>query len=613
MDKPIIRLKWHLLVSATIVWSAVSLAACDNNSSPPATPVAAATLTCDASITNGFKPDANTTVLLVHSFQKGDPLLLSGAASASTPVAANDLCLVKLNVGPGSPGPAGLPSTSPGIGIEIWLPTAANWNNRIHVIGGGGWAGGVAESLTEIDDASQGSGIFSTGAISPPAPSVVAGVEGAVSASTDTGHSNTANGGSFAMNPDGSINTALWNDFAERGIHEMAVETKALTLAYYGKAAKYAYWDGFSTGGRQAHKEAQANPTDFNGILAGAPAFNWTRFITGELYPEIVNQQDLGGVPLTAGQLTLVSAAATRACDLVNGQHLNYIPDPSQCAYDPTKDASVICTANGGANTTASCVSPLQAEAVNKIWYGETEDGTAPDPAVDNDFSLTISGNHLWYGLNRGAILNFLAGPTPFPISSDIAALELQNPAIATPSFINTSGNGANGWAALSYAQLGNAYEQGLVLQAPFANINTDDPDLSAFNASGGKMLLYHGFADFLIPTQGSINYYNRVANQMGGIPAIQSFYRFYLIPGMGHGLVDGTATAGNPPLPTSSQLYAALTNWVEGGTAPGRLDISSPITATNTVVKSRPICPYPQKGTYVSGDVNSTASYTCM
>ena len=102
------------------------------------------------------------------------------------------------------------------------------------------------------------------------------------------------------MNPDGSINTVLWNDFAQRGIHEMAVKTKQITKAYYGKAAKYSYWDGFSTGGRQGHKLAQLHPDDFDGILAGAPAFNWTRFITNELYPQIVYQRDLGGVPLTA-------------------------------------------------------------------------------------------------------------------------------------------------------------------------------------------------------------------------------------------------------------------------------------------------------------------------
>src|SRR5215510_12191211 len=104
-------------------------------------------LTCDDTMKEEFRPDSLTTVLLVKAFKKGDALTLTTPAP-TTPIAANDVCMVKLLVGPGNPGPAGAPSTSPGIGIEIWLPTPANWNRRIHVAGGGGWAGGNQTSLT---------------------------------------------------------------------------------------------------------------------------------------------------------------------------------------------------------------------------------------------------------------------------------------------------------------------------------------------------------------------------------------------------------------------------------------------------------------------------------
>ena len=98
-----------------------------------------------------FKPDANTTVTLVKAFKKGDPLALSGTPATPTPpTAANDVCLVKLMVGPGNPGPAGAPSTSAGIGIEIWLPAPANWNKRMHVLGQGGWSGNPGISSTTI-------------------------------------------------------------------------------------------------------------------------------------------------------------------------------------------------------------------------------------------------------------------------------------------------------------------------------------------------------------------------------------------------------------------------------------------------------------------------------
>ncbi len=586
----------------------------NNNNGAAATPVGTATpvLSCDSSINANFKPDANTTVVLVKAFRQGDPLILSGTATSTTPTAAADLCVVKLNVGPGNAGPADAPSTSAGIGIEIWLPAPAKWNNRIHVFGGGGWAGGAAGSTTAL----AGAGAPSVSSIGTPA--VTAGIEGAVSATTDTGH--TTSQGSFAMNPDGTINQTLWNDFSVRGIHEMAVKTKALTAAYYGRVQKYAYWDGFSTGGRQGHKEAQANPADFDGILAGAPAFNWTRFITNELYPQVVYQRDLGGVNLTTAQLTSVSNAANASCDVVGGQHLNYVKDPSTCRYDPTTDASVLCTASGGTNATASCVTTVQANAVNKIWYGQTRDGSVPSPAVDNSWSVTLATNQLWYGLTRGANLTALAGATPFTISSDVTALELQNPTIATPSFTNATGNGADGWKLLSYAQLANAQDRGIALQADFANINTDNPDLSAFRDAGHKMLMYHGLADVLIMPQGSVQYYNRVATALGGIPAIQSFYRFYLVPGMQHGLGNGSSNAAaNPPLPAGalaptggSQLYGVLTAWVENGTVPGRIEIASPVTTANPTAATAPICPYPQKGTYTAGSPLSSASYTC-
>jgi feruloyl esterase len=574
-------------------------------------------LTCDDTLKDEFKPDSQTTVLLVKAFNKGDALALSGTpATPAPPVAANDVCVVKLLVGPGNAGPAGLPSTSAGIGIEVWLPTPANWNHRIHVIGGGGWAGGVQTNVAVLAGAGGAGGATSS-------PMIASTMEGAISASTDTGHS-AGGSGSFAMNPDGTINTALWNDFAQRGIHEMAVKTKALTQAYYGHPARYAYWDGFSTGGRQGHKLAQAHPDDFDGILAGAPAFNWTRFITNELYPQLVYQRDLGGVPLTAGQLTLLGNAAINACDLVGGQHLGYIEDPSECRYDPTHDANVLCASSGGVNTSANCVSAVQAQAMNKLWYGQTRNGSVPSPAVDNSWAHTLDSHHLWFGLTRGSSFGGLGGstaagvPVPFSIATDMVALEDQNPTLATPSFQNPTGNGANGWLGLSYAQLGNAYDNGLLLQRPFAHINTDDPDLRRFRAAGGKMLMYHGLADVLIMPQGSVRYYNSVVHEMGSLHAVQRFYRFFLIPGMTHGLGNGTTNAAaNPPLPRNAasgtqQLYDVLTSWVENGAAPTRIDISSAVTTTFPVAKSRPICLYPMKSKFIGGDINVASSYIC-
>ena len=556
---------------------------------------------CDSRMTQrAFGRDDLVTVLVIREFKKGDALILSGTATPNTPTAQNDICMAKLVVGPGNPGPTGAPSTSPGIGIEVWLPIPDNWNKRVHNLGGGGWAGGSHTSTTAI---------ASTGAAS------TAGVEGAVSGTTDTGHSGVG-GGSFAMNPDGTINQALWNDFADRGLHELAVKSKALARAYYGEAPAYSYWEGGSTGGRQGLKMVQAHPRDYDGLIVNYPAINWTKFITAELYPQIVYQRDLGGVPLTSAQQLSMNNAAIGVCANVGGVNLGYILDPSACTYDPRKDANVLCTGVAGigvtgVNATTACVNLAQATAMNKIWYGQTDDGSVPDPTVDNGWALEPMGLQRWYGLSRGTNPSGLAGNSPFSIASDQVALELQNPRIATPSFINATSNGMDEWKALSYLQLSSAFYTGIALQPEFAYINTDDPDLSMFERAGGKAITWHGLNDTLIPSPGTINYYNKVIHRMGGsLQRVQDFWKLYLVPGAGHGAANGTSnSSANPPAVAAGQLYALLTAWVEGGVVPGRIDLQTP---ANMPAKSRPICVYPQKARYVSGDPNVQTSWTC-
>jgi hypothetical protein len=589
-----------------LAWAVALVAGCGGSDAP----AAPALLSCDDGMKTAFKPDAQTQVVLVKAFSAGDPLTLSTPAPAGTPAAAGSLCLVKLNVGPGNTGPADAPSTSAGIGIEIWLPAKAQWNNRFHALGGGGWQGGPAGSAAAI---------ASTAAAS------VAGVEGAVSSTTDTGHAGP--GGAFAMNPDGTINQVLWTDFASRAIHEQAVKTKALATAFYGSAPRYSYWDGGSTGGRQGLKLAQDHPADFDGMVALYPAIHWTRFITAELYPQIVYQRDLGGHPPTTAQLDLVSNAAIAACDVVGGQHLGYILDPASCTYDPTADAGVLCVASGGTNATSDCVTTAQAVAINKIWYGMTADGSVPDPAVDNGWSRAFSstlmgdGTHRWFGMARGTSLwgSFfslfgLNGPgSPngaFPIAPDVVALELQNPTIADPSFVNLSGNGQALWKDLSYAQLSNAYDRGVALQAQFGNINTDNPDLGAYKNRGGKILTWHGLADELIFPQGTVNYYHRVAAQAGGMAATQEFFRLYMVPGLGHGTPNGTSNAAAiVPNFTPTQMYELLTAWVENAVVPERVDLQA---ASGSETRSMPVCVYPKAIRYVSGDPKRAENYTC-
>jgi len=574
---------------------------------------------CDGSIKAVFKPDTLTTVIAVKAFKKGDPLVILEPVTPATPKAVNDLCLVKLNIGPGNPGPADAPSTSPGIGIEVWLPTRANWNERLHTIGGlGGFDGGKQGSARAIG--------WSHAADT-------AGTEGAVSASTNSGHSQTD--GTWAMQPDGTPNRQGWIDYAHRAQHEMAVKTKALTKLYYGRSPSHAYYEGASTGGRHGYRLAQQYPGDYDGIVANLPALDWAQWTTGDFYQTLVTQRDLGGVALTEGQEDLVSNAAIHACDVVGGQHLGYIMDNAACHYDPTGDKNVLCRTDGGDNTTADCVTKIQANVVNKFWYGITTDGSVPSPALDNGVDAALRGKHLWYGLMRGTSMyvGYFATLMGLPNAAALAggsangqrslagagegygadqiALELGNPTLAGPSFKNASGDGQRLWRQMSYEQLANAFDRGVALDPVFGYVSSDNPDLGAFKARGGKFLSWQGWNDETIPVQGTIRYYDRVVEKMGGIANVQSFFKLYLAPGGGHMSPQGTSNPdANPPVVAGGQFYKMIVDWVEKGVEPGRVEIQSP--SANPIRITQPLCPFPQKATYLGGDPRVTASFTC-
>lgn len=569
--------------------------------------VSSARTRCDESLKTSFKPDELTTVRAVRLFKAGQDLNLSGRESGIK--ARNDLCMVKLNVGPGNPGPADAPSTSQGIGIEIWLPTAERWNRRLRALGGGGWGGKVeVSSLTEIDGTREHFGGVSSANI--------ADGEGAVSAVTDGGH---VGGPSFAMLPDGTINKRLWADFAGRAVHEMALKSKALILAFYGEPQRFAYFDGVSTGGREAFALAQQYPDDFDGILAGFAPVYWTRVLTGPLlHPRVVVQEDLGGKYMSDEQMLLVSSAATSACDatVVPGHHDGFISDPAACRYDPTKDRSVLCRDSGGDNATAACVSTTQARAINKMWFGQTRDGDVPDPAGNNGFNARLAEDQLWYGVSRGIDITKTGGEKLFTANGIWqATLSLQSPRLGDPRFINASGNGTNGWKSLTYAELSRAQSEGLRLQREFAGINAENPDLSRFAASNGKIIYIHGMADAFWVVQGGNHYYTAVAGKMGGFARVQEFFRYYPIPGGSHEKVPGpvagiagVSPAPDPPLPDWQKLYELLQLWVEKEQTPTTI-----VARNSNGTLNRPLCMYPQTIRYEGGKIEEASSYRCQ
>lgn len=153
----------------------------------------------------------------------------------------------------------------------------------------------------------------------------------------------------------------------------------------------------------------------------------------------------------------------------------------------------------------------------------------------------------------------------------------------------------------------------GVALNSRFGDINTDDPDLTAFKARGGKLIHVQAINDELVPYQGSVNYYERVLAKMGGLPSVHDFYRFYLVPGMAHGSRNGTANPdANPPVIRGykAELYTLLTGWVENGVTPGNVVLRS--LSDRPVAKSLPMCALATKVTHVGGDINEADSYAC-
>lgn len=430
--------------------------------------------------------------------------------------------------------------------VRIWIaiPTS-NWNGRFLGNGGRGYAGGRA---ADVD------------------PGVALGF---ASGATDTGHE--GNTPRFALDANGRLDWQAIRGFAHAGVHEMTVAGKALTQALYGAPPRYSYWNSCSTGGRQGLMEAQRYPHDYDGIVAGAPAINWTNLMMQSFWGSMVMKE--ASNPVAPCKLAAATSAAIAACDPSDGVKDGVIEDPGRCDYDPK---SLIGTAAGDCGAfTASDV-----DIIRKIWDGPRREDGGP----------------LWYGQPRGADLNAMSAPRgnppqirAFPFSDGWLKFWITQ----DPQFDWTTISPADYQAYWdqSYEQYGNV-------------IATDNSDLSAFRERGGKMIVWHGWADQLITPHGTIHYYKRVEQRMGGPKMTSKFARLYLAPGVAH--------CEGGPGPEPDGLLDALVTWVEDGKAPATLTATKR-DQTGAVTRSRPLCPYPLVAKYKgTGSTDDAANFTC-
>jgi hypothetical protein len=453
---------------------------------------------------------------------------------------------------PGQPPITGLPafcdvtltqtdSAGNPIQIDVWLPS--DWNGRFQGVGGAVFECGpvYTETAAAIQD-------------------------GYSSATTDCGV-NPADllTGNWALNSNGTLNTPLIDDFSYEGIHDMTVVGKAVTRLYYPSPLRYSYFNGCSTGGREGLMEAQMFPADYNGIVSGSPAINWTEFIPSELWPELVMLQSHDFLP------TCIETAFTDAAIAACADGSGVIEDPAACDFNPF--------ALVGDVTPCGTITTTDAEVMEKIWQG---------PIVD--------GRHLWYGLEPGSSVLGLAatitadgttGPDAFPIPVGW----LQYWLTQNPSF---------NWETLTYEQFVHYFELSVT---KFPVIATNNPDLSAFERDGGKILIWHGLADELIFPQGTIQYYQRVQDTLGA-KNTATFARLFLAPGAQH----CAAAAG----PAPANPLQDVVNWVEHGQAPTTILATGGVDPSGQATQ-RQLCMYPYLSEYVSGDPASLSSYSCV
>ena len=382
---------------------------------------------------------------------------------------------------------------------------------------------------------------------------------GYAAASTDTGHA--GEGGRFALgHPEKFV------DFAWRAVHEMTVTAKGIVEAFYGSAPRRSYWNGCSTGGRQGLMEAQRFPLDYDGIIAGASANPRTRLnAVGLAMHQALWRDPASAIPAT--KFPLIHDAVLEACDGLDGLKDRLIQDPTRCQFDPT------VLACKSADDPQSCLTPPQVEAARTILSPvKTRGGVEILPRRE-------PGSEIGWGF-------FFGGPDPLPLVAD----SFKYVVFKDPNW---------DWRTFDL-------ERDLAKAEAAADVkaaDAADPNLSAFAARGGKLLMYHGWSDALIAPLNSINYYNRVLTAMGGAGKTSAWVRLFMAPGMGH------CRGGDGP--NTFDAVGALDEWVEARRPPDRIIATQQTAGTSN--RTRPLCPYPQLAVYTGkGSIDEAANFIC-
>jgi Tannase and feruloyl esterase len=437
---------------------------------------------------------------------------------------------------------------APQVQFELKLPTRT-WQGRYLQNGCGGFCGAIPATTFPACDLQPG-GDFAV-------------------AATNDGHAGAGFDALWA-----ATDEQIRVDLGSRAVHVVALASKAIIAAYYGQAPNRSYFNGCSDGGREALQEAQRFPDDFDGIVAGATASIWAP-LNGEFQPWVgsINVDAQGGPILTVAKLPALHAAALASCDGADGLVDGQIDDPRACAFDP---GTIQCPAGTDA---PSCLTPAQLDVARKAYGGPVD----------------ARGRRLY--------------PGGEPVGSELAWAGWFVTPAGVPGVGTLIGDNYLKYSAFPIGQTTSSTAEWRFTVAGFDRLRAEarvfdstSPDLGRFRARGGRLILWHGWADQAIPPTGTTAYYDAVQDRMGGLAAVQRFARLFMFPSVYH--------CGGGFGPNQFDLLNPLVRWVEQGTAPERI-VTTQTDATGAVVRTRPVFAYPERARYSgSGSIDDAASF---
>jgi feruloyl esterase len=506
--------------------------------------------------------------------------LASGSATVSSAVlvpavttapAFAEYCKVQGSIAP-------LTAGADPIRFQLNLPTA--WNAKALMVGGGGFNGTLIDAVAPLRDAAPGQ--------AQPIS------QGFATFGTDSGHDGTSYGATdparFALNDEMFLN------FAHQSYKKVKDVAHVLMQQYYLRTPSRQYFYGGSEGGREGLAMAQRYPQDFDGIVSVVPVIHWTGLFNG-----FINYQlpQFSGGAINANKVRVLANYVNTACDALDnsadGVVSNYLACPSRIDLQTLR-----CP--GGSDAGDTCLSDAQL-LVLKASYGPT---VMPFPLANG---LTTYPGRLYGGEIQlggegvGRWVTTGKAPNLPPTAADARGV-IYGSSYARYVIAKNAAFDIRTWKASNFQAR---------IQEVSAMMDSTHPDLTAFHARGGKLIIRENSGDWAQSAVAGIQYYQSVVDKLTQ-PVVDEFVRLYVSPASNHGGTAASLTTG-AEIPTNHDLLATLDNWVTSGRAPADalVQVRNSPTAPFTTLATRPMCRYPNYPAYVAGDVSKAESYRCV